>query len=125
MEKLSGLKKYILLFLAACLVIVSSNIYRYSSVDWYNISVEELNKTYFEEYAIKEFNLYESKLACRYLYKNVKYDLKLLIKTEWIKNVITRVSNIPYYSFSSYLNKLNHITIFKDFEKIYPFHFFF
>lgn len=125
MEKLSGLKKYILLFLAACLVIVSSNIYRYSSVDWYNISVEELNKTYFEEYAIKEFNLYESKLACRYLYKNVKYDLKLLIKTEWIKNVINRVSDVSYYSFSSYVTKINNKEVFKDFMRIYPFNFFF
>jgi len=87
--------------------------------------VEELDKLYFEKHTIQEFNLYESKLANLYLYKNIKYDLKLLIKVEWIKNLIARVSDVPYYSFSSYITKINNIEVFKDFLRIYPFNFFF
>ncbi|HOZ30189.1 MAG TPA: hypothetical protein PLL66_04670 [Bacteroidales bacterium] len=122
---MSGLKKYILLIITALLVIVSCNLYRYCAVDWYNMPVEELDKLYFEKHTIQEFNLYESKLANLYLYKNIKYDLKLLIKVEWIKNLIARVSDVPYYSFSSYITKINNIEVFKDFLRIYPFNFFF
>jgi hypothetical protein len=119
------LKKPILLILIVWLVFVSCNIYKYSADDWYCISHEELNKTYFEKNSTQKFELYESKLGDLNLYKNVKYDFKLLVKAEWIKSVLTRISDVSYFSFSSYTIRLSNIEVFKDFMRIYPFNFFF
>jgi len=122
---LTDLKKYLLLILTALLVVVTCNIYRYSKVNGYCISYSDIGKTYFENNAIEKFDLYESKLADLDLYKNVKYDIKLLVKAEWIKSVLSSGSYLSCYSFLSYTIKLNNKEIFKDFLMIYPFNYFF
>jgi len=122
---LTDLKKYLLLILTAWLLIVSCQIYRYCSVDWYNYSDKEISRIYFEKNVIQEYNYYESRLPGLNLYKNVKCDLEFLVKADWIKTDLIKVLDVSYISFTSYALKIINNEIFKDFLMIYPFNFFF
>jgi len=124
-KTLTGFKKTILLILTVWLAIVSMNIYRFTSVATVYISVDELGKKYFEENTIHEFNLYEPKLASTDLIKNSNADFRIVIQPEWIKSILTKVSDVSYYTFSSYKTEISNEDVFKDFRRIYPFHFFF
>lgn len=122
---MTDLKKYLLLILTAWLLIVSCQIYRYCSVDWYNYSDKEISRIYFEKNVIQEYNYYESRLPGLNLYKNVKCDLEFLVKADWIKTDLIKVLDVSYISFTSYALKIINNEIFKDFLMIYPFNFFF
>lgn len=113
------------MILTAILVIVSCNIYNYSIIDSYYISDQERSQKYFDENTNQKFVLFESKLASIDVFKNAKSDLRLIVIPEWIKTDLAVAPIVSSYSFYSYIIKINNEFIFKDFLRIYPFHFFF
>jgi len=121
----TSFKKAILLILTVWLAVVSMNMYRFTAVETIYISVGELGKLYFDENPLHEFNLYEPKLASTDLFKNSNTEFRVVVQPEWIKNILTKVSDVSSFTFSTYKTTINNKEVFKDFRRIYPFHFFF
>ncbi len=117
--------KIILLFLALWLLLVSMSAYRFSSPfdEFYKSS--DLNQVSFNEISSQGLFLIEPKLSVQNLYQESKCNLNISISLLWFKSYAV-CTIIPTPSVQkSYLINVENCIIFKEFLKIFPYHFFF
>jgi hypothetical protein len=122
---LSNTKRILLIVLSFWLLFVSAFVFNYTAPADSLIYKSSNGRIYLNEDSRGDFNLIESKVITHDYLTSRKIDVQLVILPVWTKAVINLFNFESAFYIRTYITKISNEIVFRDFLRIFPFHFFF